>query len=117
MSVVQRLKTWYSHKQEVAYKERERKFTIENIESHQNGEYVSRALESFMAPPPFEMYLWSTFPLLFIATQDFTAIIAGVIATIINFVIIHLDMVNIVKYIFTTIVLLALVFLYHFGVF
>jgi hypothetical protein len=73
-------------------------------------------VQSFIAPPPFLLYIWAVFPLLFIATFQTNAIIAAVVATVINFILIHMDTYQFVRFLMSGFVLLVMIILYQLNV-
>lgn len=84
----------------------------ENKEEHNKGE-SSKPFETYLAPPTFTLYLWAALPLLFIATSNLKFAIAAILATIINYLVIHFDTFPFIKYLMTGFVLLVL-FLLHY---
>ncbi len=75
-----------------------------------------KVVESFVAPPPFLLYLWATTPLLLISTYQDNAIITGVVSTIFNFFLIHLDTFQFVRFLLSSGVLIVALLLYHFNI-
>lgn len=97
---------------------KEQRLLERNLREHRNKDHISsrKVIESFVAPPPFLLYLWAAFPLLLIATFEKNAIITGVVATLLNFFLIHLDTFQFVRFILASIVLAVVILLYSFGV-
>lgn len=83
-----------------------------NQEEHKKGD-TSKPFETYLAPPSFTLYLWAALPLLFLATSHTKFVIAAIVATVINYLLIHFDTFTFIKYLITGLVLL-LVFLLHF---
>lgn len=91
---------------------RAHQLATKNKEAHDKGG-SSKPFETYLAPPSFTLYLWAALPLLFIATSNTKFAIAAIIATVLNYVLIHLDTFPTIKYLITGIVLIIL-FLMHF---
>ncbi|CAA6822418.1 MAG: Unknown protein [uncultured Thiotrichaceae bacterium] len=87
----------------------------ENKKEHLKGE-SSKPFETYLAPPTFTLYLWAALPLLFIATSNMRFAIAAIVATIINYLLIHFDTFSFIKYLITGFVLLILFLLHFFAV-
>lgn len=90
------------------------KLSEENKKAHQKRG-SSKPFESYLTPPSFTLYLWAALPLLFIATSQINYSIAAIIATIMNYVVIHFDTFSFIKYIITGFVLLTLFSLHFFA--
>lgn len=76
-----------------------------------------KVIEAYVAPPPFLLYLWSVLPLLLVSTLQKNAIIAGVIASALNLIIIHLDTFLFVRFLLSTVVLIAVIAIYQLALF
>ena len=74
-----------------------------------------KVIETFVAPPHFLLYVWATIPLLFIATFEKSAIIAGIVASTINLFIIHFDTFPFIRFLLTGLVLLLVIVLFRFS--
>ena len=70
-------------------------------------------VESFSAPPSFLVFLWACLPLLLVATFEANAILAGVVATIINIILLQVDTFDFVRIALCTVTLIATLALYH----
>lgn len=75
-----------------------------------------KIIEAYVAPPSFLLYLWAALPLLMISTFVPKLMIAGVVATLINFLLIHMDTFTFIRYLMSTLVTTVLFALYHFNV-
>jgi hypothetical protein len=109
---------WLDLTRENLYHRKEQRLASQNFAARKNREFIpnKKVVESFIAPPSFLLYLWASFPLLFVSTFQTNTIIAGVIATIINFFLIHQDTYHFVRYLMSGLVLLALVGLFHLNI-
>lgn len=111
---------WLVQSRENIRIKKEERLVLKNAIAHKHKGFFSsssrKVVESFVAPPSFLVYVWSTSPLLLIATFSTTAIAAGIVATIINFFLIHRDTYDVFRYITSGIVLLVVILLYYFGV-
>lgn len=74
-----------------------------------------KTVEAFLTPPSLLLYIWACFPLLLLATATLKAVAIGIIATAINFALIHLDTYASARYIMAGIVTFTVVFLYGEG--
>ncbi|HEC04706.1 MAG TPA: hypothetical protein ENI84_00725 [Thiothrix sp.] len=114
--------SWLKSSQEKLQRRKEKKLVEKNLQAHRvKGErdYIPsrNVVESFIAPPDFLLLAWACFPLLLVSTFQTPAIIAGVIATAINFVLIHMDTYTFIRYLMSGFVLLVVVTLYQLNVF
>lgn len=87
-----------------------------NKKQHNNKGVSSKAFETYLAPPTFTLYLWAALPLLFLATSNMKFTAAAIVATIINYLVIHFDTFTFIKYLMTGLVLLILFLLHFFAV-
>lgn len=74
-----------------------------------------KIVESFTTPPPFFLYIWACFPLLLLATANLKAAIIAIIATALNFFLIHRDISTNARYVVVGIITLTVVLLYGEG--
>ncbi|MCK5725929.1 MAG: hypothetical protein KAH22_03760 [Thiotrichaceae bacterium] len=74
-------------------------------------------IEAFSAAPSFLVFLWACLPLLLIASFNASAILAGVVATIINIMLLQIDTFDFVRAVLCTVTLLITLALYHFKFF
>jgi len=73
-----------------------------------------QVIDVYRAPPSFLLWVWASFPLLFIASLDPSVIAVAIIAAILNYVIItHMDTYCFILYCMCGLVLLALTLIYH----
>lgn len=75
-----------------------------------------KIVEAFITPPPFLLYIWACFPLLLLSTVTLKAFVIAIIATTINFIIIHRDTLLSVRYIIIGMITLSAIFLYGEGI-
>lgn len=113
---------WLDQARENIYLRKEHKLASQNYlarkAARKNRDYIptKKVVESFLAPPSILLYVWAAFPLLFISTVEINPIIFGMIATIINFFLIHQDTHYFLRYIMSGVVLATLFILYHLNV-
>ena len=74
-----------------------------------------KIVESFTTPPPFLLYIWACFPLLLLSVVSLKATAIAIIATAINFVIIHRDVILTARYVLSGIITFAVIILYGEG--
>ena len=75
-----------------------------------------KIVEAFITPPPFLLYIWACFPLLLLSVVTLKAAIVAIIATVINFIIIHRDIATTACYTFTGIITFVVIILYREGI-
>jgi len=75
-----------------------------------------KIVEAFTTPPPFLLYIWACFPLLLLSVVTLKAAAVAIIATVINFIIIHRDTTISARYIFVGIITFGVIILYGEGI-
>lgn len=98
---------------------REQRLLASNRLAHKKYDKVNNdhnVIESFSATPSFLVFLWACLPLLLIATFEASAILAGVVATIINIILLQLDTFDFVRVVLCTLVLITTLVMYHFNI-
>ncbi|MEE9351269.1 MAG: hypothetical protein V3U78_03325 [Thiotrichaceae bacterium] len=113
---------WLDRARENITLRKEQSLTDKNRLAHKRQDTINTSrsshnvVESFVAPPPFLLYIWAVFPLLFIATFQTNTIIAAIAATVINFVLIHMDTYQFVRFLMSGFVLIVMIALYQLNV-
>ncbi len=114
--------SWLSNSRENLKHRKEQRLIQKNVAAHKQKDTFNspnsshKVIESFVAPPPFLLYLWAVFPLLFIATFQTNAIIAAIIATVISLILIHMDTYQFFRFLMSGFVLLVMIILYKLNV-
>jgi len=103
---------------ENAANRREQRLLARNRLAHKKYERVDdrhkrNVVESFSAPPSFLVFLWACLPLLLVATFEANAILAGVVTTIINIILLQVDTFDFVRAVLCTVTLITTLALYH----
>ncbi len=118
-----RFTEWLDRSRENINLRKEASLVEKNRLAHKNKETTSsfrtnsqKVVESFIAPPPFLLYVWAAFPLLFVATFQTNAIIAGVVGTVISFILIHMDTFQFLRFLMSGFVLLVILILYQLNI-
>ncbi len=75
-----------------------------------------KIVEAFVTPPPFLLYIWACFPLLLLSVVTLKATAIAIIATLINFIIIHRDTAISARYLLTGLITFMAIILYGEGI-